>query len=63
MRLEFALHAIAHNLKRYLVFTAPGAQPGNGPLSVASGAIRSFLLRLAAIFPWPVGPRLAAFSL
>ena len=62
VRLEFALHAIAYNLKRYLVFTAPGAASGNDPLSEVGDAVCRLFLRLTAIFPWPARPRLAAYS-
>jgi len=50
VRLEWALHALAYNLGRYLVFTAPGAAEANALLSTAKEAADGFFRRLAAVF-------------
>lgn len=48
--LEWALHALAYNLGRYLVLTAPGAAEANRLLSTAKEAADGFFRRLAAVF-------------
>ena len=48
-RLEWALHALAYNLGRYLVLTAPGAGLAEG---LAKKAADGFFRRLAAVFSW-----------